>query len=115
MPQNMQECFQNMSQGPHICHNARKHAQAALILVKLKHAKNDVALLEIRDDGVGFDVDAVMKSYDSRGSLGMVNLKERAEMINGILQIRSKPGEGTLIQVGIPLTQEAIERLWHKK
>jgi signal transduction histidine kinase len=95
--------------------NARKHAQAEHIWVKLKHAKKDVALLEIRDDGVGFDVKAVQSSYDSRGSLGMVNLKERAEMINGILQIRSKPGEGTLIQIGIPLTQEAVERLWHTK
>src|SRR5205814_7990444 len=54
----------------------------------------DIAFLEIADDGLGFDVEAVNKSYDKRGSLGMVNLRERSELVNGILHIESAPGKG---------------------
>ncbi len=93
--------------------NARKHAQAENIWVRLKPVLPEIALLEIQDNGVGFDVEAVMKAYDKRGSLGMVNLQERTELINGILDIKSTPGKGTRVQVFIPLTEAAAERLHH--
>ncbi len=93
--------------------NARKHAKAATIWVRLnplpKHP--EIAFLEISDNGVGFDVAEVDKSYDKRGSLGMVNLRERAELVNGILNIQSSPGKGTKIQVFIPLTEDAADLL----
>ncbi len=97
--------------------NARKHAQAAHIWVRLKPLPKqaDIAFLEIADDGLGFDVDAVNKSYDKRGSLGMVNLRERSELVNGILHIESAPGKGTKIQVFIPLTEEAADQLHHAR
>lgn len=91
--------------------NARKHAQAAHIWVRLKLVEEDVALLEIEDDGVGFNVGAVDASYEQRGSLGMVNMRERAELVNGILQIDSAEGKGTRIRVRIPLSEEASDRL----
>ena len=91
--------------------NARKHAQAPHIWVRLKMLRDGIALLEIEDDGVGFDVKAVDTSYDSRGSLGMVNMRERTELINGVLHIDSSKGHGTRIQIAIPLTQEAVDRL----
>lgn len=94
--------------------NARKHAQAAHIWVRLKAFRKGLALLEIRDDGGGFDVEKVNSSYENRGSLGMVNLKERSELLNGVLQIQSKPNIGTRIQVYIPLTEEAVELLLHR-
>lgn len=95
--------------------NARKHASAAHIWVRLRPFEKEIALLEIEDDGVGFDVAAVNKSYDQRGSLGMINLKERTELVNGLLQIDSAPGKGTRIQVYIPLSEEAADRLHHAK
>lgn len=95
--------------------NARKHASAAHIWVRLRPFEKEIALLEIEDDGVGFDVAAVHKSYDKRGSLGMVNLKERTELVNGLLNIDSAPGKGTRIQVYIPLSEEAADRLHHAK
>jgi signal transduction histidine kinase len=97
--------------------NARKHAQAAHIWVRLKPLPKqaDIAFLEIADDGLGFDVAAVNKSYDKRGSLGMVNLRERTELVNGILHIESAPGKGTKIQVFIPLTEEAADLLHHAR
>ncbi len=93
--------------------NARKHAEAEHVWVHLRPIQNDLALLEIRDDGVGFDVKAVTASYEHRSSLGMVNLRERSELINGILHIDSAPGNGTRVQVAIPLTEEAVDRIRH--
>jgi signal transduction histidine kinase len=93
--------------------NARKHAQARDIWVNLQSVKLGLALLEVQDDGIGFDVAAMNRSYDQRGSLGMVNLKDRTELVNGVLDIQSVPGKGTRVQVYIPLTEEAADLLHH--
>ncbi|CAG1011994.1 Signal transduction histidine-protein kinase/phosphatase DegS [Anaerolineales bacterium] len=95
--------------------NARKHASAPVIAVSLKPVEAGIALLEVADNGVGFDVKAVTEAYDKRASssLGMVNLQERAELVNGLLQIESRPGKGTKVQVYIPLTEDAADRLHH--
>jgi len=91
--------------------NARKHAQAPNIWVRLKLLKDELCLLEIEDDGIGFDVNAVDSTYHERGSLGMVNLRERSELVNGVLHIESMPGKGTQIQVVIPLSEDAADQL----
>lgn len=97
--------------------NARKHASAPVIAVNLRQMDNDIALLEIVDNGLGFDVKAITQGYDKRAnsSLGMVNLRERAELVNGLLQIDSMPGQGTKVQVYIPLTEDAADRLHHPR
>jgi signal transduction histidine kinase len=91
--------------------NARKHAQANHIWIRLKLFREDLGVLEIEDDGVGFDLGEVTASYENRGSLGMINLRERAELINGVLNIDSSLGRGTRIQLAIPLTEEASDRI----
>ncbi len=95
--------------------NARKHASAPVIAVSMKLVEPGIALLEIADNGAGFDVKAVTEAYDKRtsSSLGMVNLQERAELVNGMLQIESAPRKGTKVQVYIPLTEDAADRLHH--
>jgi signal transduction histidine kinase len=93
--------------------NARKHAKAEHIRIRLRK-RGEMALLEIQDDGVGFDVQSVEEDYQRRGSLGMINLQERAEMVNGVLRIDSAPGRGTNVTVSIPLSVEAAERM-HKQ
>jgi len=97
--------------------NARKHANAANIWVRFKMFQQGAALLEIEDDGVGFDVDAISQAYDKRSnaSLGMVNLRERTELVNGLLNVQSTIGKGTKVSVYIPLTEEAADRLHHAK
>ena len=90
--------------------NARKHARAEHIWVRLK-PDGEMALLEIEDNGVGFNVAEVQDNYEKRGSLGMVNLYERAEMVHGILRFESTRGQGTRISVKIPMTVEAAEAL----
>jgi signal transduction histidine kinase len=91
--------------------NARKHAQAKHIWLRLKMLRESLCLLEVEDDGIGFDTSAVDASYESRGSLGMINLRERTELVRGVLRIDSVKGRGTRIQVVIPLTEEAADRL----
>jgi signal transduction histidine kinase len=91
--------------------NARKHAKADHIWVRLHFAAQDILILEIVDDGVGFDPVDLASGYDQRGSLGMVNMRERTELVNGLFQIDSKPNQGTAVRVWIPLTENAADRL----
>ena len=56
--------------------------------------------------------DAFVASYDSRGSLGLYTLKERAELISGVFQIESTPGRGTKILIYVPFSDAGVERLW---
>ena len=83
--------------------NAHKHAEAANIWVDLHRTDADSILLEVRDDGVGFNVGAVDANYEQRGSLGMVNMRERSELVNGSLRIESAEGEGTRIILEVPV------------
>ena len=66
--------------------NARKHAAAERIRLRLER-RGGALVLEVRDDGVGFNVGAVDATYAQRGSLGMVNMRERAELVGGSLRI----------------------------
>jgi signal transduction histidine kinase len=74
--------------------NALRHAQAKCISVSLIF-KPGGTLLEIADDGKGFDLDAVQ----ALGGLGLQSMAERAEVIGGVLKIHSQVGHGTRIKV----------------
>ena len=87
--------------------NAIKHAQAENIVVKLKETATAVSVI-IKDDGNGFDVDEVMRTYETRGSLGMINLRERAESIGADFSMKSEIGSGT--QFSIYLSKEQDEK-----
>jgi signal transduction histidine kinase len=91
--------------------NACKYAQANHIWVRMKDYDKDLVMLEVQDDGVGFDKSNVESSYEQRGSLGLKNMNERAEMVNGIFRLESAIGKGTIIRVLIPMTEDATERL----
>ncbi len=82
--------------------NARKHAQAQNIWVR-SLTDNDTYLIEIKDDGVGFDVAAMQSTYDKRGSLGMLNMSERSEVMSAKLSIASAIGQGTRVSIRLPL------------
>ncbi len=82
--------------------NARKHAQAGNIWVRLRMGSANFTA-EVIDDGVGFDVSVLEHGYDERGSLGMLNMRERAELAGGTWKIESKPGKGTRVTLTVPL------------
>ena len=83
--------------------NAHKHGEAANIRVGLRKVGGDRIALEVWDDGVGFNVGAVDANYEQRGSLGMVNMRERSDLIDGVLRIESAEGKGTHITLEVPL------------
>jgi signal transduction histidine kinase len=81
--------------------NALKHAQADNIWVRLAEQAGELMVM-VQDDGVGFDTTAVESSYEQRGSLGMVNIRERAELVGARLTLRSAPGQGTEVMIRVP-------------
>lgn len=80
--------------------NIARHSQAAHVEIELR-AESDVVCLTIRDDGCGFDPQQV--ALADTASLGLVSMRERAEMMGGALIVRSAPGAGTVITVKIPV------------
>jgi len=89
--------------------NAIKHAQAKNIFVQLTE-KPEAIYTVIADDGVGFIPQQILGNYTTRQtSLGMVNIRERAELIGSEVTIKSAPGMGAHIFVYTP--KEQSERL----
>lgn len=78
--------------------NAKKHARAKNIEVVIAFHPGAVSA-QIRDDGVGFDVAATEASLDSGKHLGMVSMRERADLEKGQLEVRSQVGQGTEVRV----------------
>jgi PAS domain S-box-containing protein len=76
--------------------NVAKHAQAGQIRIMLE-VKGETFVLEIHDDGRGFDPAA------PTSRLGMRSMRERAEAAGGALTVESAPGRGTLLRVSMPL------------
>ncbi len=83
--------------------NARKHARSDVITVYL-YTEEDTFVASVRDRGKGFNLAAVESSYNNRGSLGLLNMKERARLIGADLRIRSDPGQGTTVELRMPLS-----------
>lgn len=88
--------------------NAIKHAQASTIRVKTVCTDEGMEVL-VEDDGKGFDLKKVQQSYDVSGSLGLINMYERANLIEASLTIESEVGKGTRIQIVLPY--ESLDRL----
>ncbi len=85
--------------------NARKHAHASQIVVRM-YTRGNLFVAEVVDDGVGFDPRVLERGYEERGSLGMLNMRERAELVGGKLTIISAPGQGATVRLEVPLKEE---------
>lgn len=85
--------------------NAQKHAAAAVVSVRLYRSEDQV-ILEVRDNGVGFNVGEVDRTYEQRGSLGMVTMRERTQLLGGTFEVESEEGVGTLIRVTVPIGKD---------
>jgi signal transduction histidine kinase len=83
--------------------NIRKHAKAQTIAVSTR-VEGDEWVLEVRDDGRGFDVGAV--AARGRRNFGLQFMRERAELIEGRLDVRSRPDGGTVVRLAIPMGAE---------
>jgi signal transduction histidine kinase len=76
--------------------NARRHAGARQILATLD-LQPDWLRLEVRDDGLGFDVPSALAPAMRQGHLGLDSMTRRAKWAGGELRVESEPGQGTLI------------------
>ncbi|RYU91686.1 hypothetical protein EWM62_07040 [Mucilaginibacter terrigena] len=81
-----------------IINNIIQHAKATGIIINLE-AIEDTLKLTIRDNGVGFDVDEILKR---KGGMGLHNIKRRSAMINGTASIVSTKLNGTIITINVP-------------
>jgi signal transduction histidine kinase len=92
--------------------NVSKHAEASNVSVSLLFDGQAVKAY-IKDDGVGFDVQTVLREADSgeRSGFGLIGLKERAALLAGTVDIRSVPGEGTEITISIPLSSLEVHNV----
>ena len=78
-------------------HNVVKHAKARHVRLALRQ-EDMRAVLEVGDDGTGFDPRA-----DFPGHLGLSSMRERAEMLGGTFRLESEPGAGTRLLVEVPV------------
>ena len=83
--------------------NVARHARASHVVLTLRSGEGFIDL-EIRDDGCGFDRDAV--SARQRGSYGLLGMAERARLIGGALTITSGASTGTVVALRIPLPDD---------
>jgi signal transduction histidine kinase len=85
--------------------NAKRHAAARNVWIGLA-TTDDALIVRVRDDGRGFDVASVEENYEKRGSFGLLNMRERARLIDGRLNIQSStqpPKRGTTVLLSVPL------------
>jgi signal transduction histidine kinase len=80
--------------------NALKHSGARNIWIKL-HIEEHKLYLRIKDDGRGFEPEGAFVSVG--GHFGLIGMRERAERLGGDLRLASQPGEGTEVEVKVPL------------
>ena len=86
--------------------NVVRHASARRVAVTLHQADGRLHLV-VRDDGVGFDVEALRQQAVQGASLGLLSMEERATLVEGCLQLKSAPGEGTEVHAWFPLKWRA--------
>jgi signal transduction histidine kinase len=79
--------------------NALKHAAATLVTIRIR-ADDQGVDLEIADNGIGFNPEAV----SDRGGVGLVSMRERAERLDGSLTIISASGEGTRVRINVQMS-----------
>ncbi len=83
--------------------NVRKHAQATRVQI-LATLADDAVLVEVRDDGRGFDMAG--RNATSRRTFGIQFMRERAESIGAQFEVRSDPDAGTVVRLVIPRGDE---------
>lgn len=84
--------------------NAAKYSQAKNMTIEIIFSK-DLLEVKVSDDGVGFDRE---KAFSGKKGLGLLGMRERASLLNGVLEINSRPGKGTSINLIVPFSQPGV-------
>jgi len=101
LPVDVASCLYRVSQ--EALHNVIKHSRASQVRLKVSGSPEGIQL-RIHDTGVGFD----SESASPRHGLGIVSMRERVLFVQGEFSIHSQPGQGTTVEIFVPLSKEAI-------
>jgi signal transduction histidine kinase len=85
--------------------NIRKHAAAGRVTLKLAAAFPNI-ILRIEDNGRGFDVQARAAAGGQEKRMGLRNMQERVNLLNGKMKLQSKPGWGTKVVIKLPVEEK---------
>ncbi|HLN32051.1 MAG TPA: ATP-binding protein [Gemmataceae bacterium] len=85
--------------------NVLKHAEAKAASLVVWRESSDIHLT-VEDDGCGFDNDALLQAPSTGNGLGLLDIRERALLLNGSVTLESRRGHGTTVHVCIPLREE---------
>ncbi len=80
--------------------NVRRHSRATAVTITLSFTRHRLGIT-IRDNGIGFHVEDILKNLANHRKLGIASMQQRAILIGGTLDIHSQPGEGTVISIEI--------------
>jgi len=81
--------------------NVLRHAEARNVWVDVRR-NGEQLHLSLDDDGRGFDVAAARQRATEGASLGLINMQERASLVGGRIEVTSRPGQGSVIDVFLP-------------
>jgi PAS domain S-box-containing protein len=81
--------------------NAWRHAQATRAEITVEFGDGKIRIT-VRDNGKGFDLPETTGDLVKQGRLGLAGMRERIQLVGGILRIESKPGEGTMVVIEAP-------------
>ncbi|HNB55088.1 MAG TPA: sensor histidine kinase, partial [Anaerolineales bacterium] len=82
--------------------NARRHANASRVHVRLQHTTPRNLLVSIEDNGSGFAEEIDLAALSKNGHYGLLGISERVALLGGKMLLKQRPGGGSLIQVEIP-------------
>lgn len=96
LPPAVEEAFYYIAQ--EALNNALKHAAATMVTVRLYQLEEGCVILEVADDGRGFELPAARSD-----GMGLVTMRERAEELGGELSVESAPGAGTTVKASLDI------------
>ena len=89
--------------------NVRRHADATKVNLRLQFQADEL-LVEIRDNGRGFNLSQTLDSAISVGHMGLLGMRQRAEALGGDITIKTGEGTGTTIILSLPIQPQVEER-----
>ena len=88
--------------------NVERHSRATEVVVTITFAGHEVRL-DVKDNGVGFNVPPAPEGFSASGQLGLLGMQERAELVGGELEVQSSPEKGTTVIASIPIPEGVSE------
>ncbi len=88
--------------GQEAINNVARHSGARNVRMMFEQNNGNLNI-EIRDDGIGFDLSEVERSADRQRGLGLAGMQERVGLLGGHIQILSSPGQGTQVLIDVPM------------